>query len=317
MISSVLGEWVKPKSLPLDRLQGALYGSNLLANVWYVNSGHTNTGDSPGNGRSPNAPFETVAYALALLDGNTGTGLIKSDDVIVVAAGHTETINAADAWNFLNPGIQILGQGVETRRPTITLDTSTAASIVVDQASCVLSGLRFVVDVDSLALMVDVQAAGVKILNSEFQMDASSKQALVGVSFSDAAADKCEVLNCEFESDSAGANEAILIGHAGVKRLRVADCFVFGDFANACIQSAVVHTLCHITRNTLINTQTGDHAIQFSDDATGVISYNAIGSSLSDATPAGLDGGACHMIENYGVDASGNVSGLLDPVVVS
>ena len=273
--------------------------------IWHVDSvrvaAGTGGGDTKDHGNRWYDPFATIAFAV------TQAGL---HDVILVQPGHTESVIAADAWLWAKNGIQVIGLGRGTLRPTITIGTATSATILMDKADLVISGCRFIVAVDALVLMIAVSAAGCVIENCEFILDDSSTQALIGIDFSDAAADRCIVRNCHFEAITVGCDEAIEIS-AAVNHLTIDNCIAFGDFADACIHSTVIATHLRISRCTLTNTQT-DHSIELTTTATGELVENYYANAMTQQT--GQDTGSCKSFECYHCDAV-DVSGKLSPVL--
>jgi hypothetical protein len=217
-------------------------------------------------------------------------------------------------------GVKVIGLGDGDNRPTFTFITAAAASFVIEGDKTYVGNLRFVNDIDSQTQMVNVTlGTAATIENCEFVQGNSSKQALVGIALTDADADRVTIRGCSFITTSAGANAAILIG-AAVDRLTIEDCFVYGDFADACIQNptATSATYLLIRNNNLTNIQTGDHAIQLVSACTGVIANNIVNTNLAAvATATAIDRGACFCVNNYGHDAGGDDSGVLNPAVDS
>jgi hypothetical protein len=82
--------------------------------------------DTAGNRGSFNYPFATIAYALTQCLANNG-------DIIMVDAGHSETIGAAAAIALNVAGVAIVGMGAGSLRPTLTW--STAASTITVAAN--------------------------------------------------------------------------------------------------------------------------------------------------------------------------------------
>lgn len=81
-------------------------------------------GGSNGNSGQFNSPFSTIAYALTRCTAGRG-------DVIMVKPGHAETVSAAAGIALNVDGVAIVGLGIGSSRPTITLDTANTATITV------------------------------------------------------------------------------------------------------------------------------------------------------------------------------------------
>src|SRR4051794_33987941 len=90
-------------------------------NVYFVQSTHTNKGDTAGRGRTPDAPFATIAYAVGQCTANQG-------DLIVALPGHVETCTAAGTVTVNKAGVTILGIGTGRLRPRVLYTTAVAAS---------------------------------------------------------------------------------------------------------------------------------------------------------------------------------------------
>lgn len=131
---------------------GMVHVDNVAAtqgNIWYVNSNAAGKGTTASYGYNPDAPWSTVAAAL-------DSGNLASGDIVYVAAGHAETISAAAGWDCDTAGVSIVGQGWGTIKPTVTFGTATTADIDIDAANVVIRNIRFVNNIDSLAVMLDV-----------------------------------------------------------------------------------------------------------------------------------------------------------------
>jgi hypothetical protein len=266
--------------------------------VRYVDSNGDGAADQPSAGKHPDkGAFLTVAYAVTQVPANT---------VLVVRELHTETIVAADAWLWAQAGVKVVGCGTGTERPTFTFTTAAAATILLDKANTVLMNLRFINGIASQTTMIDMMAAGCQIIGCHFQVGDATTQAATAVRFS-TGGDDCSVLGNRFVTTIVVAVDSAEIAYNKI----------YGDFELACIYNptATAATLLDIHHNRLTNLQAGDHAIWLVSACTGTIENNIANSTLAAAGTVGaIDGGSCFMNENYGVDATADVSGLLNPV---
>lgn len=268
-------------------------------NVLYVKSSGTTTGP----GFTPETPYSTIVAAIGACTANNG-------DVIRVMAGHAETITVDIDLNVA--GVTIEGEGVGETRPVVTIG-AVGAKLDVDAANCKVSGIVFKIDADDVTTAIDVDGAGFVLEGCEILEGAGAdEQALISV---DIAEDRCTVRNCYIKSVTAGANSGIKIS-AAKDRITLIGNEIFGDFADACIHNptSAIATRLRIDDNVLTNLQSGDHAIELVSACTGVINRNIVNSTLAAAGTAGaLDGGSCFMNQNYGVDATADVQGILNP----
>jgi hypothetical protein len=272
--------------------------------IYYVCS--VNGQDGAGAGVNPTLPFATIDFAIGRCAASKG-------DRIYVLPGHAETVTGDIDLDVA--GVTILGLGNGENRPVVTFGTNTSAKLDIDAANCRVRNIVFKNDIDSQVVVIDIDGAGTIVEDCEL-LEGSSKQFLIGI---DIGADRCVVRRNYIKSVAVGANSGIKIS-AAVDRPTIVDNEVFGDFADAAVHNptSAVATRCNISRNTLTNVQSGDHAIELVSACTGVISYNIVNSSLAAAaTKTAIDPGACYCIENYGHDAADDTSGVLNPVADS
>lgn len=103
------------------------YSGQLL----WVDSGGSSNGDGTFQ-----RPYATIQAALNACSSNKG-------DVVMVKAGHAETISAATTLLFNKAGVSIIGLGNGLNRPTLTFDTATTASIPVSAANMYIENCVF------------------------------------------------------------------------------------------------------------------------------------------------------------------------------
>lgn len=276
-----------------------------FGNKYYVcnRTGANGSNSNPGTTRQ--APLATIAAAIALCSASQG-------DTIIVLPGHAESF--ATDLDIATAGINIIGVGVGENRPILTF-TATGAKIDLDAANVKIRNFVLKNDVDEQVAVIDVDGAGAILEDIEI-LEGSSKQFLIGI---DLGADRPTVRRCYIKSVAAGANSGIKIS-AAIDRAAIKECEVFGDFADAAIHNptSAVATRLNISDNVLTNLQSGDHAIELVSACTGVINRNIVNSTLAAAGTAGaIDQGSCFANLNYGVDATADVQGILNPVADS
>ena len=129
-----------------------VYGGN----VFWVDSGAGSDG-SPG---TETQPFKTLDYAVGRCTANNG-------DILLVKAGHTETVIAAAGLALDVAGISIIGLGNGSDRPTVNFTTAVGADMDVDAANISISNFLFTGGVDALTGPIDVNAADFALINCE------------------------------------------------------------------------------------------------------------------------------------------------------
>lgn len=173
-------------------------------NVWFVCN---RTGVINGDGTTRAGPFASIADALARVPSSNGT----QSDVIYVLAGHAENVTASNVFSgtaaggpntgaqVIQRGVRIIGEGVETSRPTFTF-TAAASTLAFANAdssieNCIL--LCPQTGTTTTAAILTVTAAGVRVRSCQFGMSSSATAlATTGISLSVAANDFL-VLDCQ------------------------------------------------------------------------------------------------------------------------
>jgi len=275
--------------------------------TWFVNSANTGAGDGGGYGATYKQPFATLGYAVSVA---------SAGDLILIAPGHTEAVTSAGAIT-LNKAITIVGCGYGEKRPKFTFSTSTAADIQITAAGVSIYNCIFECDkmgADHVR-MIAVLASGARIENCLFREGMVTRQSLAFIVLDDNTTlpDYCTIRNNAFISTGGGAKHAIAIGYASTGLVLEGN-YIFGNYSMACVYSSEAHTACFIHHNSLTNTRAGAPAIKFGAAATGAIEFNTVNCSLAAAaTKTAIDPGSCYCNENYGSDAVGDVSGVINP----
>lgn len=275
----------------------------LKGNVWFVNSAAA----SGGNGASWDGAVTTLMAAIALAQVN---------DLILIAPGHTETISAAAGVTVTKAGVQIIGLGSGTARPTFTM-SAVASTFALSAANVRIENLLFLVSEDTTKI-VDVNATDCQIVRCEFRSSTALTKEFVtaidiGTGDSANAADRTQVIECIIVSTAAGASNGIELGAVN-DRVAIVGCLIWGDYADAPIHNPTgnVLTRLFVLGNILENTQTGDHALELVSACTGILARNLYKSDMTQATAA--DPGSCFSYENYHDDVI-DTSAIISPAV--
>lgn len=273
-----------------------------LGNVYFVDSGHADKGNTTSNG-TLDAPFATLDYAVSRCTAN-------NSDVILVAAGHTESVIAAAGIDLDVAGITIIGCGSGNARPKFTFSTDTTADIDIDAANITLFNLQFVNDIDALAAPIDVNASDFTMINCDMRDDTAAKQTVRWI-LGDANADNMQIIGCVNRgSDTAGSTAWITLN--GADGVVVVDCRSNGDFDAGNIQvvtAAITDAL--ITRNHLENANAVDVNIEGLASSTGWISYNSCRIATDAQTTWINTPGNMQLFENYGVNNNGETGKII------
>lgn len=125
--------------------------------VFWVSS--TTGGD--GNNGTFDKPFATVDYAIGRCQASRG-------DIILVKAGHTETISAAGGVSQDVAGTAIIGLGVGSLRPTFNF-TATTSTFLMSAANCSIKNCLFTGGIDAVVSPIVVSAADCTIESCEIR----------------------------------------------------------------------------------------------------------------------------------------------------
>lgn len=219
------------------------------------------------------------ATAVGTLDEAFALCTNDADDIVYVAGGHAETLDAADGFDADKSGVKIIGMGVGENRPTFTYDTSTDEGVIgADDVS--IENCIFLAHVTSVAHAIDVEtgAENFVIKNCDFVVDTEATDEFLDTITIAANCDNGLIENCRFYMGGGGAQSAI--NYAGADYLRIVDNEIYGDYAVGCIESATtVSVMVTIKDNVLYN---GDISIglntepcmELKSDDTGVIWNN-------------------------------------------
>jgi hypothetical protein len=268
-----------------------------LGNYIFVN-GSTGV-DDPSYG-TMSKPYDTIDYAI---------GKVSANDVIIVGPGHTETVSAASGITCDVAGITIVGLGSGSKRPTITLGTATAASIVVSAADVTIDNILFTSALDNVATCFTITGKNFTIKNCEFRdaSDALHFLSCILTGTTDNGADGLSVINCK-RWGLAAANTAFISILGNCDRMLIKDNWVqdastvdAGHFiimsTKVCLDTLIIGNICNVLGAT--NAAVGIFITGDSTTSTGVLAYNLC-SSLDTTTElfatAGLDFFA---FENY------------------
>lgn len=196
--------------------------------IFYVNS---NTGSNSYDGVEPGAPKATIVGAISAA---------SAGDTILVAETHAETITAAGTIDVSKAGLKIIGRGMGTRKPTITLGTATTATFKVSAANVFISNLRFVSNIDSLVKFLDLTEDLCEVEDCDF-VTSSGKEATSFIGLT-TTKDNFKFRRCTFfqPTDPAGTDGAANTGGIYMvdsEHILVDECSFIGNFETACIHN--------------------------------------------------------------------------------
>jgi hypothetical protein len=198
----------------------------LTGNVFFVMTGGV---DTAGHGLHPDAPFATVDFAIGQCTASQG-------DRIYVMPGYTETITNSARWTVDVAGIEIIGLGHGSTKPTITFGTDATADILVSAINIIIKNFRMVCNVNDLVNFIDADEEWLTLEDIDF-VTSSTKEALGFVNLATTKDNlfirRCTVLQ---PTDPAGADGAANTGFLFLidsENIYVEDCIFYGYFETA------------------------------------------------------------------------------------
>lgn len=138
-------------------------------NIFYVDSGQTTTGGTTtAYGRSPDAPFTTLASAITASTASNG-------DMIFLMPGHAETTTAIAANKI---GVKVVGLGVGANRPVLTASTAATDLVDITAASTAWENIIFAGAASGCTALVDIASADNTFINCVFKHGAAPLNAI-------------------------------------------------------------------------------------------------------------------------------------------
>jgi len=289
---------------------GGVFVIDDLANhpgaIWFVDSGHAAASDTAGFGRTPDAPFATIDYAVGQCTASQG-------DVIYVMPGHAEVLAAAADLALDVIGISIVGLGNGPLQPTVTLGTANTADVDVDAAGITVENIHFIANFADVAAMIDVNADDFTLRNCRFTEAGTDLNGLVCVQDAAAgASDRITIEGCHAVMLDAANTHFVNFAGTGTGH-RIIGNELIGDWGTMAIGGAGVVTNAVIRDNVISNAASdSDACINFAATATGICMRNLCAGAAVQAN--GVTATAMAIAENYYGVVSEDLSAILDPI---
>lgn len=279
-------------------------GRFTTGNVFFVDSGSPLAADVVSNGKSPAAPFATIDYAVGRCTANNG-------DVIYVMPGHAETLSAAGGLDLDVAGISVIGLGIGTDQPTVTLGAANTADVDVDAANITIENIHFQSAYADIAACIDVNATDCVVRNCRFSEAADNQNFVICVLGAAASAsDRLTVEDCHcIQDDAANTHFVSLPGPS--KGVIIRRNTIIGDFGEAAIGAAGTPVFGVVTDNVIYNAASdNDSCINLT--GTGICMRNLACGAAAQAN--GVTATTWAIAENYYGVISEDLSAILDPI---
>ena len=279
-----------------------------MPNVFFVDSGN---GSNNNGGRSPDRAVATLNYAIGLCTANRG-------DVIICLPGHAENIAATGGVTADKAGVNIVGVGTGTLRPTFTY-TATASTFAISAANVYVNNICFKGGIDEVVSAFVISGTHCTLDNIGYIEDSTFNfQKFV---LTTAAANDLVIKDCyQVHQTVSGATSCIWIELIGADRARILDSTFIITLPNHASSSTIAATgteCLDIEIGRVVLCQTGgttqDNIISLVANTTGIVhDVRAFGNVGTLA--ASMDLASCGVSEVY-VATTVLKNGILEPVV--
>ncbi len=257
--------------------------------IWWVDSTNsTNGANVAGAGHNPDAPFLTWVFAISQA---------SAGDIIYLMPSHAETVGAtgAAAVTLALAGLQTIGLGGRTLKPTILIDGFADTFITITAADTTIENVAFKSGHANVAKGFNVAAAGATFRGCTFLENTAAENFLVTIQTT-AAGDDLLVEDCVFYGVTQATECIELVG--ANNRVTIRNNFISGLFSVSAISASTVACLAlQIDGNTIYNaTAAGDDlagSVDLFAASTGFVLNNTI--YLGDDTDilTSIDAGNC------------------------
>jgi len=206
--------------------------------------------------------FETINEAVNNCTADAG-------DIVLVAPGHTETVDSAGASKIDVNGVKIIGLGQGDLRPTIDFTSATGADLDVSGNDVVLENLLFTGNIDALTGPVDVDGDDVLIKDCEYR-DVTGQATDVFI----VTGNRVTIDGLYFAGASgAGAESAVQIN--GTDRFTLKNFHIDGNFNTGAVESVTAqNTNLKITEGYIRTRNSTDKAVVTQSTDTGDVGPN-------------------------------------------
>ena len=287
----------------LDDYASATHGGS--GKIIYVDASQPGTPEPTGDiGDLWDLSYTTIANAIAGATGDNG-------DVILVAAGHTETLESAQlTWNVA--GVRIIGMGIGSTMPIINFNNANS-SVDVTAADVYVEGIRFRTTADDVLVGIDIAGTGdgFHIKNCIFDAAAASDEFLETIEFKAAATSNVTIEGCEFYADTTASATEAIISEVGVSdNTKIIGNTFIGYWGVSAVYFSQAHTNMLVKDNVIANYESGEHCFESTAGSTGVFVNNTM---HGDTIGAILDPGSLMCTGNVG-SISINEAGVTLPL---
>lgn len=258
---------------------------------------------SDGNPGTFDAPFDTIDYAIGRCVSGRG-------DIIMVKAGHAETVTSSITMDVAN--VSVIGCGIGNSRPTITPNGAIDA-VTMTADGCMIANLIFAAPgTDAQTSDVNIAAAGCSVINTKHIGSAGSANK---VSFITITAAGHDFLLQDVMTYNVTVEVVIGVALEGAcARGKMINCLIGGEFTSGALADAATATILYIDRCTFKNTKADTVVVDFTTNSTGSMRDTFIDGRHSTIANNLVEGTGMAYYETYVIEEAAK-NALLTPAV--
>ena len=212
-----------PEGVSIENVPITISGSN---NQFWVDS---NAGNS-GNKGTKNRPWDQIETAM-----NSGLLTNGRGDIVFVAAGHNETVDAAADLTMDISGITLVFLGSGEERAAITFGTTNDADMNINAANITMVNPLFKTTIDNLLTPIDVNSADFAIIGGEWRDGASSSTQRQIVA--DSNADRMRISGWKYLDNTVNTARVSAIQVTGAEDVSLDNISVTGTFSTGPVET--------------------------------------------------------------------------------
>lgn len=218
------------------------YGGNVI----WVSSGSGLRGDG------------TFTRPYTDLDTAVGNCTADNGDIIMVKAGHAESLTADSAVDIDVAGVSVVGLGTGEDRPTFTFTTAATADFKLAAANVTVQNLLFKAGIDALTGPIEVSADDCAIVDCEYRDDDANNYETTDVVVTTNTPLRMLIDGFRFIHDggSGGTQNQSVIQLNGADHAIIRNCWLVADSGTGVIEDATVSDQILIDNCMIENTET-------------------------------------------------------------
>ncbi len=209
---------------------------------FFVDSGSAGAGDTVGNGRNPDKPFATLAYAFS-----SDIPTASKGDIIYVMPGHAETLATAAVLPMDIAGVKVLGLGWLGSKPTLTITTGdVAAPILISADDIIVDNINIVGGkAGGSKTAIEITSDDVTLSHIDFTSGASTElgigadYGIITLLDSAGAITGVKIINCTCVGGAGNDESFISVTDSsnGATNVTIEGCKIIGTFVDDVIQA--------------------------------------------------------------------------------